>query len=116
MVGENSLAHRLAWKFTYGELPDDLWVLHQCDNPLCQRPDHLFLGKSLDNIQDKVAKGRQARGESQGLSKLTEADVREIRRLHAAGGLFRRPLAERFGVSEVQIGLIVRRLAWRHVD
>lgn len=50
--------NRLAWELTYGEIPTGLLVCHHCDNKLCVRPDHLFLGTSSDNTQDMLAKGR----------------------------------------------------------
>lgn len=33
-------------------------ALHRCDEPLCVRPDHLFLGTARDNTRDALAKGR----------------------------------------------------------
>lgn len=51
-------AHRVSWFIAYGYMPD-LHVLHKCDNKKCVRPSHLFLGTNQDNINDKVAKGRQ---------------------------------------------------------
>ena len=56
-----------------------LHCLHKCDNRLCCNPNHLFLGTNYDNLVDKVAKERQARGEKHGMSRLTEAQVLEIR-------------------------------------
>ena len=61
--GETAYAHRMAWELEHGPIPGDLWVLHRCDNPPCVRLDHLFLGTHADNMADKVAKGRQARGD-----------------------------------------------------
>lgn len=56
--GRLQLAHRVAYKLTYGPVDDDIHVLHRCDNPSCIRPDHLFLGTQRDNVQDMIGKGR----------------------------------------------------------
>lgn len=59
--GKHMLAHRVAWILWGREIPADLFLLHRCDNRLCVRPDHLFLGTHLDNMRDAVAKGRSRR-------------------------------------------------------
>lgn len=65
-------ANRVSWMIHHGDIPTGLNVLHTCDVGHCVRPDHLFLGTQTDNIADMMAKGRQAKGESKALSKLTE--------------------------------------------
>ena len=45
--------HRFAWEVTYGSIPDGLWILHQCDNPPCCNPNHLYVGTPKDNAQDR---------------------------------------------------------------
>ena len=57
--GRAQPAHRVAWTLTYGPIPDGLWVLHHCDNRLCVRPEHLFLGDNRANQLDALRKGRQ---------------------------------------------------------
>jgi hypothetical protein len=51
-------AHRVAFELQKGPIPDGLLVLHKCDNRICVRGDHLFLGTHLDNVQDMSNKGR----------------------------------------------------------
>lgn len=68
--GQAVLAHRFSWTLAYGD-PGELCVLHKCDHPPCVRPDHLFLGTRPENMADKVAKGRQHRGERTGGALLT---------------------------------------------
>ncbi len=108
-------AHRLSWEINVGPIPDNLWVLHYCDNPSCVRPDHLFLGTIIDNLADMVSKGRHPRGETNGRAKTTEERVRAMRARHAAGA-GRRELAIEFGMSLSQTGAILSRKNWKHVD
>jgi hypothetical protein len=61
--GETDTAHRVAWRLTFGPIPDGLQVLHKCDNPPCVRPDHLYVGTNEDNVRDKVERGRQYNGQ-----------------------------------------------------
>jgi len=56
------LPHRLAWTFTHGPIPEGMRVLHTCDNRLCVKLSHLFLGTAKDNTQDMLAKGRNRFG------------------------------------------------------
>ena len=53
-------ASRISHELFVGPIPDGLSVLHHCDNPLCVRPIHLWLGTQLDNNQDREKKGRGA--------------------------------------------------------
>lgn len=56
--GRRWQAHRLIWTLTNGSIPDDMCVLHRCDNPKCVKPSHLFLGTQKLNVRDAIQKGR----------------------------------------------------------
>jgi hypothetical protein len=72
--------------------------------------DHLYLGSNLDNIADKVAKGRQraAPGERHGMAKLTRNIVAKIRASKETQAV----LARRFGVSPSCISLVRSGKRW----
>ncbi len=107
-------AHRISYELMVGPIPKGLYVLHRCDNRICINPTHLFLGTHLDNIADCNAKGRQARGEKQGNSKLTTDDIHEIRR-RCQNGESQRSIAELFGVRQSAISRIFLRIDWKHI-
>ena len=109
--GRGISVHRLAYALLIGPIPGGLCVLHHCDNTLCVRPAHLFLGTHSDNMADMVVKGRQART---GNPKLTSRQVRWIRKAHAAGFGNQRELADRFGVMQPTVWKIVHRVTWKH--
>lgn len=108
-------AHRVAYELAFGPIPDGLYICHHCDNRACFRPSHLFVGTSRENMIDCSNKGRLARGEQHAFAKLTEEQVRTIRRERAAGA-GQRFLARQFGVHHLLISNIVNRKSWRHVD
>lgn len=107
-----SLAHRWAYERFVGPVPDGLYVLHRCDNPPCVRPEHLYAGTQLQNMQDKARRGRNA---STGLKKLTSEQVLEIRRLYGEGDVSHAELGKRFGVTRKNISQIVNRASWRSI-
>lgn len=143
-VGQSLRAHRVAYEMTYGPIPQGMVVCHRCDNPPCIRPDHLFLGTVADNNADAQSKGRLATGERSGLhthperrsfgdangsrrfperlrrgeavtnSKLTEAQVVEIRARYA-NGESQTSIARAFGIAPTNVARIVKREGWKHV-
>ena len=48
-------------------------------------------------------------------AKLTEEQVREIRKRYAAGGVSYLKLSEEYGIPHSNIGYIVKRQTWKHV-
>lgn len=110
--GRSEYIHRLVYQEHNGPIPPDLVVRHKCDVRQCVRPDHLVLGTHEQNVQDRVARDRSAKGVSNGRAKLDEEKVRQIRRSEKAVG----ELAREYGVDRKLIRRIRDRKLWRHVD
>lgn len=109
-------ANRAAWEAFVGPIPEGLVVRHKrCDNPPCCNFDHMATGTKADNSKDMVEKLRSPIGERHGHAKLTTADVREIRRLVATGGLTRREIGARFGVLDGAVSRIATGKRWGRV-
>lgn len=115
--GRRIRVHRLSWLIHNGEIPNNLGVLHTCDNRACVNPSHLFLGTCAENLADMARKGRASRGEDRPTSKLSEGQVREVRRTYASkpSRLTICELAARHGVSRTLIQRIVTNRAWKHL-
>lgn len=104
--------HRFFYMKYVGNIPDDLCVLHKCDNTKCINPEHLFLGTIGDNNRDCVAKGRTAKGEKNGSAKLAESQVRVIKISDKSN----RVLGKEYDVSHRIISLIRQNRLWKHVQ
>jgi hypothetical protein len=117
--GKKGLAHRYAYEQVIGPIPDGLCICHVCDVRNCVRPAHLFPGTHADNNKDMQAKGRGrylgAHGSKNGSAKLTQDDVRAIRRIYAAGGISQHALGRKFGVCGALVNNILHRRIWKHV-
>lgn len=110
-------AHREAFAIAFGQdVPANLAVCHRCDNPPCCNPAHLFVGTIADNNHDRHAKGRDGRmlGEQHPRAKLLASDVVEMRRMRAAGAIFKE-IGARFGVTTQAAYLAVSGKSWRHL-
>ena len=108
---------RVAWELTYGEIPDELWVLHKCDNRLCCNPNHLFLGTPQDNVDDMFAKGRFVKliGEQKPAAKLTREKVLYVRDRFALGTISKSALAREMQVGTSTIVAVLSGRTWKHI-
>lgn len=102
-------AHRVSYELAYGPVPDGKQICHECDNPPCVNPSHLFAGTADENMKNMRTKGRDrhASGEEAGKSRLTWEQVREIRRRHAVGDVSMRALAREYNIAYPAIAYIV---------
>lgn len=106
-------AHRAAWVLKNGPIPDGMYVCHECDNPACCNPDHLFIGTPAENMADKERKGRGTKppvvtGESHHNTKITTEDVLAI--MNSTDTLA--SLSSRYGISGKTVWRIKKRLTW----
>lgn len=113
--GRGGLVHRFRWEAANGPIPDDIHVLHSCDNRKCNKLEHLWIGRHSDNMADMREKGRSRNGMLRGTNhpsaRLTEDQVREIR--VAKGRL--RDIGAAYGVTGGQVWCIKHRKLWRHI-
>jgi hypothetical protein len=109
-------AHRFAIREIGGQdLSKDDLVCHQCDNPSCVNPAHLFIGTHLDNMRDKRIKNRHARGEKSKRGHLTASDIKEIIRLRTLGRTYK-DIAEIFSVHPATPYKICHGKSWKHIE
>lgn len=113
--GDNQVhtrAHIYSAKIHLGKKMPNMCVCHKCDNPSCVNPNHLFYGTALDNQQDKMAKNRQAKGESQGHSKLTNEQIEQIR---ARANESYKVLCKEFNLVPSTVYRIWHNQSWKHI-
>lgn len=110
-------AHRASYIIFVGKIPKGFMVCHKCDVPSCVNPNHLFIGTSKDNANDRDRKGRQKTplGEKHGKSVLTAKLVRKIRKEYSPikGGYAL--LSRKYGLDPSHVRSIVNHKIWRSV-
>ncbi len=131
--GKTIPAHRASWELHHGPIPVGMKVLHACDNRLCVRPSHLFLGTSRDNTHDMMKKGRASWqldptlplragllakrrvGEESPKAVLSAEEVFRIRRARHFGSRAE-DLAIKYGTAISNIYAIWTRRSWKHLS
>lgn len=120
-VGNRSTsAHRAIFSAVHGPVPKGTFVCHECDNPACVNPAHLFLGTPRDNYEDMVSKGRRGkpRPSKPHRVKLSAEQIRSIRERFVKGVPGKcgtgnaDELAAEFGVHRAQIHKVANGQCW----
>ena len=107
-------AHRVSYALYFGDFDESLLVLHTCDNRLCVKPDHLFLGTNDDNMKDMRFKGRATWGDKSSHAKFTNEQVLNIRSRYEAGET-QSSLREEFAVSKSTMSYIVNNITYKNI-
>ena len=113
VTGRLSTAARLMCLLAHGDAPSPLHeAAHRCGkgNTGCVNPGHLYWATPAQNHADRVTHGTSNRGTRQWQARLTEAEVREIRKLIGSRPL--KTIADQFGVHLSHIAHIKSRRAW----
>lgn len=106
----NIRAHRYSLELSTGEpIPDDMHVLHSCDNPPCVNPQHLRVGTDADNVEDMFKRKRNPRR-----GRLSDEEIIRMRTLRAQGSNLEE-LGATFGVAPSAVSTITRGLRWPEV-
>lgn len=106
-------AHRASLVVSGVDVPADMDVCHRCDVRNCVEPAHLYVGSRRQNMADCTARKRhnKPRGQRHWCAKLTDNQVREIRRRCGAGEM-QIAVAAEFNVHHATVSRIARRV-WR---
>lgn len=91
-----------------------LLALHKNDHRKDNKSKNLYWGTHIDNGKDKIKNGNNLVGSMVNGSKLTEKDVKIIRK-QSKNGVSSPYLAKRFGVTKENIYYIIHRVTWRHI-
>lgn len=115
--GHEVRAHRAAWADANGcPVPEGNVVRHRCHNPACVNPEHLAIGTQAENIQDRQTANRQAKGSNNGRSKLTERQIKALKRVMKDGGVPRARLARMLDVDPSTLRDIKQGKLWGWVE
>ncbi len=126
--GMREYAHRFSLRLKIGrQLVAGEYACHTCDNPPCCNPAHLFVGDSLSNVRDMIAKGRDVygvyqrerpwlmqHGTARYNARLDPDKVRDIRR---RGMLGEKPddIGAVHGVHRATVIDVLKGVTWKHV-
>jgi len=93
--------------------PNRVRIYNRCKNPLCLNHRHMYESYAGD-VYHVNCDSEQHQGEKNGMHKLTNDDVMEIRKLKGYGTstIY---LADKYDVSKTHIHRIVNRDVWKHL-
>lgn len=126
--GKEVRVRRLVYRFTCGDLPDDMFVLMTCRNSRCLSQYHMRRASKAErdaNLANSASIGDQhrsrthpellLRGERNGHAKLTEEKVRTIRELRCQG-MTLEAIAQSVGSPMTTVHSVVSGRTWAHVQ
>jgi hypothetical protein len=110
----NFKIHRLVLEAFRGPCPKGMEACHRDGDPSNNNLSNLRWDTHINNMMDAISSGRMICGERHHSSKLTEYQVRLIRKFKN-NSKNRRFLSNMYGVSERSIGNVMGRRTWKHI-
>jgi hypothetical protein len=107
------MVHKLVLRAFLGPRPDGLEGCHNNGVRVDNRLVNLRYDTHQSNMDDQFAHGTHRKGERNGKSKLTEADLSTIRARRAAGETYA-SIAKDYGVSLQSIHHVITGKTWSH--
>jgi len=105
-------AHRFSYNIFKGEIDSGKFIRHKRDNPSCVNPHHLLIGTQQDNMNDKVDRNRQSKGEHRYNAAFTDLKVWDIL-MQLVAGESKRNLATHYDVHLRTINAISKGDNWK---
>jgi len=112
--------HRFSYELHNGPIPAGMQVGHRCNNARCVNPRHLYITTNAGNVKDAWRDGihpryrNQTRGSAHPHAKLSEAQVRAIKRSLENGNTIT-ALAREYDLALSTVASIRDGVTWGHV-
>jgi len=106
--------HRLILEAFVGPCPSGMQCRHLDGDSLNNRLDNLCWGTQKENADDAARHGVRAIGERVGRAKLTPGLIRTIRFAYKQGWS-QQKIADRIGISQMNVSYVIRAKTWKHI-
>jgi DNA-binding transcriptional regulator YiaG len=102
--GVKFYTHRFSAYIRVREDISESQVNHKCDNKICVRPSHHYLGTAKENMQDIIERGNIKRDK-----KVSDDEVEQIRERALKEEKTQQEIADEFGISQSHVSKIKNR-------
>lgn len=120
LLGKSRTIHSIVAESFIGIKPNGMTINHKDCIKSNNHPSNLEYISNLENMRHAFRNGRfknvyHPRGEDSASSKITEKQVKYIRKNHIPYKVSFRELGDKFGISASTVAEIVRYQIWKHI-
>jgi hypothetical protein len=119
-------AHRIVWMHhNHLDMPETLEINHKDEVKSHNHPDNLELNTRSENVKYSLSRHPRnfkslnilgGKGEGNHASKLTDMQVKEIRRLYKLRTMCQREIAQRYAITQAAVSRIILRKSWGYLE